>query len=328
MDCIQEWSTRDVPSTEVASYWSDVLTGALRGLRVEFPSVEQFQGTLRNCAVGRAGLNLVTAGPQRVVIPNQHFVGGADRDYFDLIYLQRGRLSVRHYTQLSTLLPGQCVLIDGTEEAAVLTTEPSSSLTVRVPRGLMLTWIARPERLAGRALTAETLRMRALLAHLDTLTVEYGSSPGTVDRQMVGEIPALLRLITGKQEEGTSKHASKLVLRLKELIAETYFDPDFKLSTAAAQFGISRRYAVALFCNEGTTFCATLMRIRLENAAAMLRDERFATVSVVEIGWRCGFRDASHFSRRFREKFGRTPSAFRSTGQSENGRRVAASEPS
>lgn len=49
---------------------------------------------------------------------------------------------------------------------------------------------------------------------------------------------------------------------------------------------------------------------RLERAAILLKDE---ALNVAEVAYECGFKDHSHFGRSFREKFGKTPLAFRNS---------------
>jgi AraC family transcriptional activator of tynA and feaB len=50
---------------------------------------------------------------------------------------------------------------------------------------------------------------------------------------------------------------------------------------------------------------------RLHRAQRLLRDKRFDGLGIAEIAWKCGFSEPSHFARRFRERFGATPSAYR-----------------
>jgi transcriptional regulator GlxA family with amidase domain len=51
--------------------------------------------------------------------------------------------------------------------------------------------------------------------------------------------------------------------------------------------------------------------VRLERAHRLLADKRFEDVRIAEIAWNCGFSEPSHFSRRFRERFGVPPTSFR-----------------
>ena len=55
-----------------------------------------------------------------------------------------------------------------------------------------------------------------------------------------------------------------------------------------------------------------LKQFRIQQAAGLLRTTR---LSVAEVGARCGFQDASYFTKAFREAKGCTPSAYREQGQ-------------
>jgi AraC-like DNA-binding protein len=83
----------------------------------------------------------------------------------------------------------------------------------------------------------------------------------------------------------------------------------------SAILGISPRYLHKILAREGTTYGRELIRVRLERAAAMLRDRRFDELSISEIGWRCGFCDPSHFSKRFRDAHDQAPGAYRATAR-------------
>jgi AraC family transcriptional activator of tynA and feaB len=63
----------------------------------------------------------------------------------------------------------------------------------------------------------------------------------------------------------------------------------------------------------GTSFGATLIEARLKRANALLRDRRFARISIADIAWRSGFSNTSHFARRFRRRFGIAPGEMRRT---------------
>ncbi len=51
-----------------------------------------------------------------------------------------------------------------------------------------------------------------------------------------------------------------------------------------------------------------IIGLRLDRAAQLLSAD---AGNVAEIAYGVGFKSTSHFSRRFRERFGKTPSAFR-----------------
>ena len=74
---------------------------------------------------------------------------------------------------------------------------------------------------------------------------------------------------------------------------------------------MSERTVHGLFAGTGSTFGKWVLNARLDRAAAALRSREWAGRSVTEIAFRLGFNDLSHFSRRFAERFGCAPRAYR-----------------
>jgi AraC-like DNA-binding protein len=78
---------------------------------------------------------------------------------------------------------------------------------------------------------------------------------------------------------------------------------------------VTPRYVQLLLEEDGTTFGEFVTEQRLDATRAMLRSPRFSAWSIASIAFEAGFRDLSHFNRRFRRRFGVTPSDFRRLGQ-------------
>ncbi len=92
-------------------------------------------------------------------------------------------------------------------------------------------------------------------------------------------------------------------------VAEAHLgEPGFTADALAAEVGFStRQLARRLKEAVGQTPGALVRELRLTQAALLL--ERDAG-TVAEVGYRCGFRSASHFSQAFKARFGRSPSAY------------------
>ncbi len=75
----------------------------------------------------------------------------------------------------------------------------------------------------------------------------------------------------------------------------------------AAALHLSVRTLHKLFADEPETVARRITRRRLERAAADLADPRLVGRTVTWIAFSWGFRDAAHFSRAFRQRFGRSP---------------------
>jgi AraC-like DNA-binding protein len=84
--------------------------------------------------------------------------------------------------------------------------------------------------------------------------------------------------------------------------------------------GISLRYLQKLFTARGSTCSEFIYSLRLDHAARLLqRRASLATGQPLsEIAYACGFRDYTHFARRFRHRFGYSPGA-RSAGHGRAG---------
>ena len=86
---------------------------------------------------------------------------------------------------------------------------------------------------------------------------------------------------------------------------ETVEEPSSR-DTLARIAGVSVRQLERLFRNYlGATVRESYMRIRLEKADQLLRT---TALSVTQVALACGFQSASHFSRSFRDRYGKPPS--------------------
>ena len=88
-------------------------------------------------------------------------------------------------------------------------------------------------------------------------------------------------------------------------------DPDITPARIAQIEGISERYLQKLFEGSGDNFTHYLRERRLQRCWADLGNASEAHRSVSDIAFGCGFSDAAHFSRSFRDRFGLSPRAFR-----------------
>ena len=102
--------------------------------------------------------------------------------------------------------------------------------------------------------------------------------------------------------------------RLESIRADLRRDPSVSIDEIACRQGVTPRYVQILFEEHGTTFGEFVTERRLDVARSMLRSPRYAGWSIAGIAFEAGFRDLSHFNRRFRRCFGITPSEFRRHG--------------
>jgi AraC-like DNA-binding protein len=109
---------------------------------------------------------------------------------------------------------------------------------------------------------------------------------------------------------GKSARAAMLC-RIKQCMKETCRNPDFGIGDVSRRLSISTRYIQRLFFDDGTTFSAHLLRLRLGRVYRLLTDVRFAGRNISEIVLSSGFNDISHFNRSFKKRYGHPPGELR-----------------
>ena len=95
-----------------------------------------------------------------------------------------------------------------------------------------------------------------------------------------------------------------VVARLIERMQETLADP-VPVEALMADIGLTRRQIERLFRNElGQSPGKFYMKLRLERAKLLLQQTK---KPIVEVAIACGFSSASHFSKSYRDAYGRSP---------------------
>jgi len=106
------------------------------------------------------------------------------------------------------------------------------------------------------------------------------------------------------QDNTYTSYIKKAILFIHER-----FPTGITLFDTATHLGLTPAYLSDIFHRQtGETFKAYLDEVRFSYARKLLR---YTALSIKEAYSRAGFRDYTNFSRRFREKYGMTPTAYR-----------------
>jgi AraC-like DNA-binding protein len=183
-------------------------------------------------------------------------------------------------------------------------------LSVRVPFHALAMW-ADVEAAAARRIPGETSAL-VLLRHY------VASLPDRLADPVLGSLVAthvydLMALAIGATGEGRDIARGRGVraARLESIKAELVRDATLPIDEIARRQGVTPRYVQILFEEHGTTFGEFVTERKLDTARAMLHSPRYAAWSIAGIAFEAGFRDLSHFNRRFRRRFGATPGELR-----------------
>jgi AraC family transcriptional regulator, positive regulator of tynA and feaB len=114
---------------------------------------------------------------------------------------------------------------------------------------------------------------------------------------------------------GARSHTDKLFARICNIIKVHFTNPSFGPSEVAAEARISLRYVQKLFAERNSTCNHCINSLRLDRAATLLERRSVLKThqSTAEIAYISGFGDYTAFTRRFRRRFGYTPSSHSHT---------------
>jgi AraC-like DNA-binding protein len=120
-------------------------------------------------------------------------------------------------------------------------------------------------------------------------------------------------------DDATSRDAANgyLVDRAVLFMRMNFSRPELTAEDIADEYGVSVRHLFRQWSTQPETLAETLLGIRLSAARSLLTARPQLPVNV--IAHRCGFVDASHFSRRFRATYGVSPAQYRHAPNNDSG---------
>ena len=139
-----------------------------------------------------------------------------------------------------------------------------------------------------------------------------------VDARDAGDLAdALFCLLHGVMSEAIRHHPkppereTALRIRAVEAIYQHRTNPDLTVEMLAEKLGVTPRYLDLAFESTNVRVKDRILAVKLEFAAELLKEPKYADHSVAEIAHQAGFRNASHFTQKFRQMYGETPNAWR-----------------
>ena len=305
----RHWSTTEVEQQRALAYWVETVCDRFLDLEIDSPVRDRFHASLDQIDLGPVTANLFEADTQRVRRTTAK-IARMGSPMFLLMQLRSGRVRFQQLGRDVQLGPGECVFIDGTEPYDLECPQTTRALTLRLPADWLRGWLAQPERHTVRVFSTGGWSA-ALCAAVGSLDVSLCDSLAVPQDAIADSIATLLKLALGPEVEPARPPI--LLNRLMRTLQNRFHEADLSPRSVAAEHHISMRSVHYAFASAHTTFVERLMRLRLERARQMLSDLQLFELPVAEVAARCGFADPSHFARRFRRQFGRSPLQFRAS---------------
>jgi AraC-like DNA-binding protein len=141
--------------------------------------------------------------------------------------------------------------------------------------------------------------------------VEQAAAMG---RHFVDLLAIALNQTSEQFEAGEKGVRAVLAAAIEREIEAHFLNQEFSPTHAAANLRITTRYLHKILEPTGMSFSERVMQRRLHHARELLSSS-WPTQGILSVALDSGFRNAEHFSQRFRAAFGVTPREFRNACQ-------------
>ena len=310
------WNTADTRPGEQFAYYREAICQAFMNLTPEPPATPGFVARVETVGLGDGAVNRVSF-PEHIVRRSAADIAVSSRRCYYLNLKLAGRCRIQQAGREISLSPGQVGIFDSGQRFSLLHDRgpalqvasfwvPAEALDERLPSAPE----AAPARVSDDPFVGHLIAETAQVLNNSALRAS-----DTDNARLFGVLLDLVALSLSRTGRAGVIESAGLAdatwLALRRAVDRRLREPGLGVAAIAAAVGISERYVHKLFKRAGTTFASYVMDRRLDGAARDLKDPAIDGRAIGDIAFDWGFSDLSHFTRRFRHRFGCTPRDWR-----------------
>jgi AraC family transcriptional activator of tynA and feaB len=309
---LRAFSTDEVPASTRLGAWRDFMSQVYYCVDVKPSRNDEVRGELHEAVLGPIGLSNYKSNELRVF----RYAEAAKEDgaeNFVFIFPLKDQLFFDQRGRSGFIDPGDVVLLNSSEYYEAGCSANFENLTLKIPCPVLRARLPTIDSLCAR----QNVANRTLSATVGQMAVklmkpELPWSPETAER-LSGSILDLIGLMLetahdpAPQEFEDRSLAHMMFKRFSIHMKEHLSDCDLSPAKVAQAHRISLRYLFKIYKIHGTTFGHELMELRLQEARRQILIAYRTGHSLQQIAFLCGFSSQSHFSTRYRERFGESP---------------------
>ncbi|AHB48022.1 AraC family transcriptional regulator [Hyphomicrobium nitrativorans NL23] len=308
------YSTEGVHPRERLSYWREVATRGYVEHDVELMDGHSFNGTIEIASL--PGLVLATYDADAATVRRSaKYAARADCDDVLLGLHLEGEVAISQDGRDSLISNRNFYLLDPLREFEVALKGRNKNLVIKIPRVQLEARLGQLGDLTACAIAKGHPVSTLAMGFVEMLPQQSKNLDSIASLNVAEQALDLiaLALSTHQRIEGASLSSPRAValLRLKATVERLLIEPGLKPERIATEAGISVRYANNLLAEEGSSIERYVNERRLQRCRRALEDTRQVHRSIGDIAFKWGFSDLSHFSRRFKTRFGMSPSDYR-----------------
>lgn len=281
-------------------------------VRLDFGTADEEKSAMLSAMLGACRLTRLEAD-RHVVFGERVTTGTEDPDAIKLILQTEGSASIAQSGVQAPVSANALVIYDPRRPYVLTNSTPVRQLLLQLPRQALPQ--AAVERLAA-PFTAHAGHdgMCGILLSLMESTMQEIGHLDEARRSSVGQ--TMIDLVRTMIGEGRPRRLvadplDLLLARIKAFIAGNIARPDLTVAMIARRMGCSVRYVYRAFEAERLTPSDYIWDLRLQLAAAKLREAGGHSGEISGIAFALGFSSSAHFSRAFRARYAVSPSQWR-----------------
>lgn len=291
--------------------WRDYMSTVYYELDILPTDRPEISGELTEAHFEFIGVSNFKADAQKVVRRKS----AAQRDpseNFVFLFPIRGAFAFEQNGRSASCTVGQLALLNSAEGYEVTVRDRSENVTLKIPCDALRERLPRLDDICGRPRAANPFLV-PVVAQLGAQLLKFdsGSRAGELQRSLIDLVCLMMEGTPAGVAQLRERRALADIMfeRVEAHLRTHYCDPDLSPAKVANALRISSRYLHRLFQMHERTFGEAIMEIRLIEARNLLQAARSSgrKVPMGEISMKCGFNSQSHFTTRFRERFGITP---------------------
>lgn len=308
------FSTEGIHPRERLSYWREIATRGYVEHDVRLDDEFSFNGTIEISTLPGLVMASYESDGARIRRPEK-YSARADGDDLLLTLQFSGVVHVSQDGRENLISDRMLYLLDPLRPFDVTLKGHNRNLTVKVPRANLEARVGLTADMTAIPIAPQSAISTLAMGFMELLPQQAGALDTVAGLKVAEQSLDLVALAIAahKGVEGAAISSPRAVarLRVKAIVERLLIEPGLKPERIATEAGISVRYANALLAEEGTSLERYLNERRLQRCRHGLEDPHQRHRSIGEIAYNWGFSDLAHFSRRFKARYGMTPTAFR-----------------
>jgi AraC-like DNA-binding protein len=292
--------------------WIEAISS--QGWHCRFDGFRRSPSTIDTAHAGQTGIVNINAAWQSLS-PVLHRISAPwNGERLIVKIVKSGMLSIEQHGQATRFGPGDIAVLDPMYMFTESIREATSVAALCIPktalrdRGLRYQFATL---LAPDPESADVGAVRNFMLHL---AAQAGHVSQSLLSRLGDQCIDLMDVFVSERGAPKPGRASvAVVLRVKQMIARHIGDADLNLARIAGELNMSTSSLSRALKAKGLSPMRYAWSLRLEHAARLLVGVPHGEIQ--SIMYRCGFTNASHFSRAFKERYGMAPREYAASQQ-------------